>query len=48
MFFRILHDVLTCSRIQMKNSIVTISDVARAAGVTNGTVDRVLHERGEV
>ena len=32
----------------MKNSIITISDVARAAGVTNGTVDRVLHERGEV
>ncbi len=32
----------------MKNPIVTISDVARAAGVTNGTVDRVLHERGEV
>lgn len=32
----------------MKNSIVTISDVAKAAGVTNGTVDRVLHERGEV
>ena len=31
-----------------KNTIVTISDVARAAGVTNGTVDRVLHERGEV
>lgn len=32
----------------MKNSIVTISDVAKAAGVTSGTVDRVLHERGEV
>ena len=32
----------------MKNSIITISDVARATGVTNGTVDRVLHERGEV
>ncbi len=28
--------------------MVTISDVAKAAGVTNGTVDRVLHERGEV
>ena len=32
----------------MKNAIVTISDVAKAAGVTSGTVDRVLHERGEV
>lgn len=27
---------------------VTINDVAKAAGVSKGTVDRVLHERGEV
>ena len=27
---------------------VTINDVARVAGVSKGTVDRVLHNRGEV
>lgn len=27
---------------------ITINDVAKAAGVSKGTVDRVLHERGEV
>ncbi|MDE6147412.1 MAG: LacI family DNA-binding transcriptional regulator, partial [Bacteroidales bacterium] len=31
-----------------KQNNVTINDVALAAGVSKGTVDRVLHDRGEV
>ena len=31
-----------------ENCKITINDVARAAGVSKGTVDRVLHDRGEV
>lgn len=31
-----------------KNKKITIEDVAKAAGVSKGTVDRVIHERGEV
>lgn len=32
----------------MSKTRITINDVAKAAGVTCGTVDRVLHNRGEV
>jgi LacI family transcriptional regulator len=32
----------------MKGKRVTIKDIAKQAGVSIGTVDRVLHERGEV
>lgn len=42
------HNFALHSQINMNKSTVTISDVAKAAGVTRGTIDRVLHERGEV
>lgn len=32
----------------MEQTKITINDVAKAAGVSKGTVDRVLHDRGEV
>ena len=31
-----------------KDSKITINDVARLSGLSKGTVDRVLHNRGEV
>ena len=32
----------------MSNKVVRIKDIAERAGVSTGTVDRVLHDRGRV
>lgn len=43
--------VLVRKSVNIKTSdtdMITINDVAKAAGVSKGTVDRVLHNRGEV
>ncbi|HEY9490198.1 MAG TPA: LacI family DNA-binding transcriptional regulator, partial [Chryseosolibacter sp.] len=32
----------------MSSKIIRIKDIARLAGVSKGTVDRVLHKRGRV
>ena len=38
----------TNSGVMEEGNKITINDVAKAAGVSKGTVDRVLHDRGEV
>ena len=46
-FRRICIIVIERGRTRMDKT-VTLEDVARAAGVGKGTVDRVLHNRGRV
>ncbi len=42
------HEISDTIKMNKQNTRIRIKDIARLAGVSEGTVDRVLHNRGEV
>ncbi len=42
------HEISDTNKMNTQNTRIRIKDIARLAGVSEGTVDRVLHNRGEV